>query len=278
MELKTSSQIKAYKLIYYYFIRINFSFRRKSEYGICSYCNYNNTSEAWCLSCDPDIAIRRRIPISINAEIDDCIREFQLRIFRYEDVFDWIPFDRLSDVKEIGKGGFGSVYKATWLDGKREVKKIKDGDSYIYERACEHSSIVALKTLSSSKEKEDNNFLKEIRSLNKYLRKNFNELTWQTRLQILIFLMSWQIFITLQDYIHADFHSGNILQGQHTNENVRSYIADLGLSRKKDECISESDIYGVMPYVAPEVLLGNQQFTQAADIYGFGIREVPFIT
>jgi serine/threonine protein kinase len=81
---------------------------------------------------------------------------------RYEDVFDWIPFDRLSDVKEIGKGGFGSVYQATWLDGKREVKKIKDVDSYIYERAREQSSIVALKTLSSSKEKEDNNFLKEV--------------------------------------------------------------------------------------------------------------------
>ncbi|RIB04414.1 hypothetical protein C2G38_2149036 [Gigaspora rosea] len=138
---------------------------RKSEYGKCAFCNYNNTSEAWCLSCDPDIAIRRRIPISINAEIDDCIREFQLRIFRYEDVFDWIPFDRLSDVKEIGKGGFGSIYKATWLDGKRKVKKIKDGDSYTYGRACEQSSIVALKTLPSSKKKEDNNFLKEFKNL-----------------------------------------------------------------------------------------------------------------
>ncbi|RIB30117.1 kinase-like domain-containing protein [Gigaspora rosea] len=289
--------------------------KKQSEYGKCAYCNYNNTSEAWCLSCDPDIAIRRRIPISINAEIDDCIREFQLRIFKYEDVSDWIPFDRLSNVKEIGKGGFGSVYKATWLDGKREIKKIKDGDSYIYERACEQSSIVAFKTLSSSKEKEDNNFLKEFKnlltcklnanklaiygitkniktneymmvfqyadkgSLNKYLRKNLDKLTWQTRLQILKDISEELDNIhRLAGYIHADFHSGNILQGQHTNENMRAYIEGLGLSRKKDECISESDIYGVMPYVAPEVLLGNQQFTQAADIYGFGIIMVEIST
>ncbi|RIB08333.1 kinase-like domain-containing protein [Gigaspora rosea] len=184
--------------------------------------------------------IKKRMPISINAEIDDCIREFQLRIMRYGDVIDWIPFDRLSDVKEIGKRGFGSVYKATWLYGKREEKKLK---------------------MYADKE-----------SLNKYLKKNFNELTWQTRLQILEDISDELDNIHhYGEYIHADFHSGNILQGQHTNENARSYIADLGLSRKKDKCISESDIYSVMPYVAPEVLLGNQQFTQAADIYGFGI-------
>ncbi|RIB15556.1 hypothetical protein C2G38_2192109 [Gigaspora rosea] len=132
-----------------------------SLFGKCAHCNYNKTSAAWYLSCDSDIAIQRQIPISINAKIDDCIREFQLRALSYKNVVDWIPFDRFSDITEIGKGGFCSVYKAIWLDSKQKIKKIHDGDSYIYERAHEQSGIVALKTLSSSKEKEDNNFLKK---------------------------------------------------------------------------------------------------------------------
>ncbi|RIB06813.1 hypothetical protein C2G38_483757 [Gigaspora rosea] len=91
--------------------------------------------------------------------MDDCIKTFQLRTFTYENVIEWIPFDRLSGIVEIGKGGFGSVYKATWLDGIRNV----DGYSN-YKRTRETSSIVALKTLASSKE-NNNNFLKEFRSL-----------------------------------------------------------------------------------------------------------------
>ena len=64
---------------------------------------------------------------------------------------EWIPFDKLSDIKKVGEGGFGSVFKATWIDGVRKV----DGNV----RARESSSIVALKTLTSSKE---TNFLKEV--------------------------------------------------------------------------------------------------------------------
>ena len=45
------------------------------------------------------------------------MKAFQLRTFTYKDMIEWIPFDRLSDVEKVGKGGFGSVYKATWLDG-----------------------------------------------------------------------------------------------------------------------------------------------------------------
>ncbi|RIB15906.1 hypothetical protein C2G38_2191353 [Gigaspora rosea] len=43
-----------------------------------------------------------------------------------------------------------------------------------------------------------------------------------------------------------------------------------GLFRKTEDVL-EGDIHGVMPYVVPEVLSGEQQFTQAANIYGFGV-------
>ena len=54
-------------------------------------------------------------------------------------------------------------------------------------------------------------------------------------------------------------------------QDKQSYITDLGLSRKKNESVLEGAIYGVIPYVALEILSGELQFTQAADIYGYGI-------
>ncbi|RIB11711.1 kinase-like domain-containing protein [Gigaspora rosea] len=270
-------------------------FEKESKYGKCAHCNEDNSKPAWCITCDPDLTTRWTIG---DKDIDVCVKAFQLRADTYENAIEWIPFNRLSDVKEIGKGGFGSVYSATWLDGIRKV--------YGNVRAREPSSIVALKTLASSK--ENNDFLKEFKSLmtcklnyyklaiygitqntetkdylmvfqyadkgslQKYLTKNFCKLTWQTKLQILRDIADELKNIHLHaKYIHADFHSGNILQDQRTNKNTQSYIADLGLSRKDDVNVSGDEIYGVMPYVAPEVLSGEQQFTQKADIYGFGV-------
>ena len=133
---------------------------RNSKYGKCAHCNEDNTQPAWCLSCDPDITTRWT---SGNKDIDDHMKEFQLRAWSYENAIEWIPFDRFSNVEKIGQGGFGSVYKAIWLDGIRKVEQIKDGDdnNNIYKRTRESSSIVALKTLTGSKE-NNNDFLKEV--------------------------------------------------------------------------------------------------------------------
>jgi serine/threonine protein kinase len=63
--------------------------------------------------------------------------------------------------------------------------------------------------------------------------------------------------------IHKDFHPGNILI------DYVCYITDLGLCRPANE-VDENKIYGVIPYMAPEVLRGGV-YTQASDIYSFGI-------
>ncbi|RIB16091.1 hypothetical protein C2G38_2038845 [Gigaspora rosea] len=58
------------------------------------------------------------------------------------------------------------------------------------------------------------------------------------------------------------------------NEDVDYCIKNfqyLGLSKKTDWKDLESlDLFGVLPYIAPKVLKTNQ-YTQAADIYGFGV-------
>ncbi|RGB28008.1 kinase-like domain-containing protein, partial [Rhizophagus diaphanus] len=66
-------------------------------------------------------------------------------------------------------------------------------------------------------------------------------------------------------YFHKDFHSGNILI-----INGESYISDFGLSGPSNEQRLDNKIYGVLPYIAPEVLNGKQ-YTLSSDIYSFGI-------
>ncbi|RGB36194.1 hypothetical protein C1646_758402 [Rhizophagus diaphanus] len=67
------------------------------------------------------------------------------------------------------------------------------------------------------------------------------------------------------------FHSGNILL-----DFAFSYISDLEMCQPVNGKMIEG-IYGVLPYIAPEVLRGHQ-YTKGADIYSFGIIMIEFIT
>src|SRR5260364_118859 len=80
----------------------------------CENCNRYNTSEAWCQTCDPQKTTQGWT--SGNKEIDNCIKEFQLKTTEYEDVLEWIPFNKLSNFQNID-----DKFLATWLDGLRCV-------------------------------------------------------------------------------------------------------------------------------------------------------------
>ena len=84
--------------------------------------------------------------------------------------------------------------------------------------------------------------------------------------------------------IHKDLHSGNVLFAVNpSSKRFFPLISDLGMCQPaniiKD---NKKGVYGVLPYVAPEVLRGSQ-YTEAADIYSFGIvmnefmsEEIPY--
>ncbi|KAG9300654.1 hypothetical protein G9A89_023452 [Geosiphon pyriformis] len=48
--------------------------------------------------------------------------------------YEWIPWERLSDINEIARGGFGIIYKATLIDGLIDVESIKHHGSMEYKR------------------------------------------------------------------------------------------------------------------------------------------------
>ena len=106
-------------------------------------------------------------------------------------------------------------------------------------------------------------------SLRHHLNNSFNSMDWNEKLFILQDIASGLKEIHDNGLIHHDFHCGNILNssGGHT------FITDLGLCQPVNANSSlndEKNIYGVLPYVAPEVLRGKE-YTQESDIYGFGI-------
>ena len=60
-------------------------------------------------------------------------------------VFEWIPYNQFSDIKEIGRGGFATVYSAIWKDGplkynKNKGKYVKSSPNYKVALKCLHNS------------------------------------------------------------------------------------------------------------------------------------------
>ena len=108
-------------------------------------------------------------------------------------------------------------------------------------------------------------------NLRQHLNNNFNSLSWERKLWNLYCIAKGLKEIHNNQLVHRDFHSGNILC--HNKDDLYSLISDLGLCKPanaKPPQGGNKKIYGVLPYVAPEVLRG-EEYTQASDIYGFGI-------
>ncbi|RGB39181.1 kinase-like domain-containing protein, partial [Rhizophagus diaphanus] len=67
------------------------------------------------------------------------------------------------------------------------------------------------------------------------------------------------------NFIHRDFHSGNILSSGQS-----WLIGDFGLSQPANSTSPNNEIYGVIPYIAPEIFKGAS-FSQKSDVYSFGM-------
>src|SRR6266513_3660101 len=103
-------------------------------------------------------------------------------------------------------------------------------------------------------------------SLTDYITKQFKNLKWKDKIEILYSIISGLNIIHQEKLVHHDFHSGNILHSYWLPQKMM--IADLGLSAPADQ--EPSSIVGVLPYNAPQVLNGRP-YTQKSDIYSFGI-------
>jgi serine/threonine protein kinase len=105
-------------------------------------------------------------------------------------------------------------------------------------------------------------------SLRNYLDVNYNKLSWMDKISDLYDIAKGLESIHNNNLIHRDLHVGNILH------NGCLYITDMGLCKPADYNPSENtetSIYGVLPYIAPEILREQKDYTIDSDIYSFGI-------
>ncbi|RGB28127.1 kinase-like domain-containing protein [Rhizophagus diaphanus] len=251
------------------------------KYGLCNSCKQPNTSYSnypYCQSCDSKrLQQNFKNWTSGNHDVDELIQKAQLEAKNTAQIVEWIEYDKFEDVEYLAKGGFGTTFKAV--------------ESNII--ACSHSISFIVRYFGITKDPKTNNFMMvmdlKVSSLRQHLNNNFISLSWNENLRCLLGIALGLQDIHNKGLIHHDFHlkscrnlsqdfgevlasnlSGNILSDYYYN---LSFITDLGLCQPanvKSSQNSNKKIYGVLPYVAPEVLRGKE-YTQASDIYGFRI-------
>ncbi|RGB26768.1 kinase-like domain-containing protein [Rhizophagus diaphanus] len=217
----------------------------------------------------------------------------------YNVIPEWIPYDQFSNIKKIGQGGFSTVYSAIWNDGPL----IYNEKEYKYER--KYNEEVALKCLYNSQNIPDK-FLNEIKKystntrghhgnilemfgisqdpntknyimvlkyaeggdLNNWITNYYKDIEWREKMKAINKIIYGISLLHNENIVHRDLHIGNILATGHLFS-FDIFISDFGLCGDIND-MNKKRIYGVIPYIAPEVLRGKP-YTKAADIYSFGM-------
>jgi serine/threonine protein kinase len=102
-----------------------------------------------------------------------------------------------------------------------------------------------------------------------YLEESMEVLCWRDIVDILWSVSTGLESIHERDLVHGHLHGGNILIESEMNS-IDAKITDTGLHGPVDKQTSSQQIYGVIPFVAPEVLSGSA-ITKESDIYSFGM-------
>ncbi|EXX56761.1 Ste20p [Rhizophagus irregularis DAOM 197198w] len=276
--------------------------KRKQVYGICGECNEPGTGEYWCQPCN---AKRSKDNFknwtSGNKDIDEFIHQSQLNTVYYKKYLEWIPFENFKDITYITRGGFGKIHSAEWSEGyivywdieNQKWKRVSNTEVAL--KSLDDSSCISTEFLNEIKthlqiylidviqcygitqDPNTKDYMMVLEYCEKGNLRNFymnNKSNYSSKIVALKRIASGLLDIHNAGKIHKDFHSGNILY------KVFPYISDLGMcqpANNEKQSIKQEGIYGVLPYMAPEVLRGYQ-YTKASDIYSFGIMMNEYIS
>ncbi|GBB97946.1 hypothetical protein RclHR1_03100008 [Rhizophagus clarus] len=255
---------------------------RYKNNGLCKKCKQPNIHYDWCQSCNAKYSQQNfKNWTSGNNEIDKFIQKAQLEAKNRRGFLEWIEYDRLENgeylakedlqlfIKQFGKMVILNLGILKIINGK-EVNLM----AVMIELNIKINSNRVTPCYGITKNPESNNIMivmyyAKNGSLRQHLNNSLNLMEWKTKVDILKIIAQGLWDIHAKGLVHRDFHCGNILN----LGDALTCITDLGLCRpanarpSQDEC---KKVYGVLPYVAPEVLRGKE-YTQESDIYGFGI-------
>ncbi|XP_022746051.1 probable receptor-like protein kinase At1g49730 [Durio zibethinus] len=192
----------------------------------------------------------------------------------------------------IGRGGFGTVYKAQFSDGSvAAVKRMNNASEQGEDEFCReiellarlhHRHLVALRGFCIEKHER---FLMYEYMSNGSLKDHLHSpgktpLSWETRIQIAIDVanaLEYLCFYCDPPLCHRDIKSSNIL----LDENFVAKVADFGLAHaSKDGSIClpvNTDIRGTPGYMDPEYV-DTQELTDKSDVYSYGVLLLEIVT
>ncbi|EXX72163.1 Cla4p [Rhizophagus irregularis DAOM 197198w] len=263
---------------------------------ICENCNQKCLATLYCEFCVQNyLKTNFSNWTSGNVNIDNLIQKCQSETLMPSMIVEWIPYNNLQNVRYLTKGGFSEIYTADWVDGKYEewdskkqqlkrvgrhnviLKKLENVESANqswFEEAKSHLTISnkrsdIVQCFGLTQNISNGNYMlvmyKMDISLKEFLQQNHNKLTWRQKLNISFEIVRALYFIHKENAIHRDLHSGNILYSQ---INSKWYIGDLGFCGPADK--SSKSVYGILPYIAPEVINGRE-YTFKSDIYSIAM-------
>ncbi|XP_057812922.1 probable receptor-like protein kinase At1g49730 isoform X3 [Cryptomeria japonica] len=191
----------------------------------------------------------------------------------------------------IGRGGFGTVYKARFNDGLvaavKRMNTIAQQDEFCKEMELlgrlHHRHLVTLVGFCAERHER---FLiyeyMENGSLKEHLHAPTKApLSWRIRLQIVIDVaaaLEYLHFYCDPPLCHRDIKSSNIL----LDENFVAKVSDFGLAHASRSGASKfepinTDVRGTPGYMDPEYLV-TQELTEKSDVYSYGVLLLEIIT
>ncbi|PKC71487.1 kinase-like protein, partial [Rhizophagus irregularis] len=188
---------------------------------------------------------------------------------------------QFNNVKIIGSGGFGKVFRANWRNTgnilalkefkyntavKEIINEVKCNCScseFFNKKLCAHNySLLKNKKFMIVMEYADGG------SLRNYLKLNFSTLTWDNKYQFAYQISKALECLHNEEILHRDLNSNNIFVHQN-----RIKLGDFGLSKRIEEISkSGSETIGVIPYIDPNKFeQKNYKFNKKSDIYSLGV-------
>ncbi|PKY18954.1 kinase-like protein [Rhizophagus irregularis] len=270
------------------------------SYGSCSDCKRQRTSASWCKNCDiANLKEKFHSWTSGNSMIDEFIQYTQLKANDSTDYLEWIEFDQFDLIENTNKrGAFSSIYSAIWMEGptwnldeEAEVWTRNGPINVILKRLDNSQNINQdfvnqlyryCKCLQSGSLADYFGITKDLTScymfvmryyekgnLYSYLDESMGILCWRDIVDMLWAISAGLNFIHERGLIHGHLHGGNVLV-ENEMDSIDTKITDTGLHGPVDKQISSKQIYGVIPFIAPEIFNGYT-LTKESDIYSFGM-------
>ncbi|CAB5363154.1 unnamed protein product [Rhizophagus irregularis] len=275
----------------------------ENKVELCNDCKQPYDDYQWCQQCNTKHFQQDFSKwTSRNEFIDKFIQEAQTNAKNSYEILEWIPYNELLNINYHNKGGFSEIHKAIWSDGpifgwnfdeqqwNRQknyeviLKTLNNSsslgskflDEWKYHYNCQKKSFSKfIQFFGITQDPSNLNYIIVMSYAKKgSLRKCLSDVIkfkWQVKLQLLKKIILALKVIHESNLTHGDFHDGNILMSDNYNE---IFIIDLGLCKpinnSRDSDNNDNKIYGVLPYMAPEILRNNP-YIPASDVYSLSM-------